>query len=804
LTGANAGGYAVNACNIGLGAGAGNIKCGLYTDAADPNKALLCQSASAAVTPNGVNTLPLAGCGTLTANTRYWVVFTTDSSAVTFLDTSATLCSGNYGDSLWTHFTYSSPLPNPWGATNVGQCDWRMFLTLAPLSVGGSSSLSAIAVSPANPSIVVGAAQQFTATGTFNDGSIKDLTASVTWNSSNTGVATISNASGTQGLATAVANGTTTITAVQSSISGSATLTVTSSSIAVKPRIASITSWQTQQFQASVTGVSWAVDSIAGGNATVGTISSTGLYTPPTTAGSHSITATGSGQTGTSTIIVQNYPGVFTWHNDNARTGQNLNELALALGNVNQQQFGQLFSVALDGAAYAQPLYVSKVTIGGTAHNVVYVATEHDSVYAFDADGSSTTPLWKVSFINPSAGITTVSTSDVSCTDGVVPEIGITGTPVIDPSSNTLFVVAATKESNGYFSRLHALDLASGKEKFGGPVVISASVTGSGDGSQGGVVSFDPLRNNQRSALLLVNGTVYIAYASHCDNTPYHGWVFGYNASNLARSSVFNTTPNGGLGGIWMSSAGPAADANGSIFLVVGNGSFDANTGGADFSDSFLKLSGTLSVLDYFTPYNQATLSANDWDVGSSGLVLLPDQSGAHPHIMVGAGKEMPATLYVVDRDSLGHFQSSDDSQIPQTIQGAFPNGLYSTGAYWNGQLYFAANNDVLKSYAISNGVISGAPVAQASEVLQYPGSTPVISANGANNGIVWILAPDASRPTAVLRAYQANNISTKIYDSEAAGLSIGSPVKFAVPTVANGKVYVGTQSQLVVFGLIP
>jgi hypothetical protein len=499
-----------------------------------------------------------------------------------------------------------------------------------------------------------------------------------------------------------------------------------------------------------------------------------------------------------------------TGHNDNARTGQNTNETVLTLANVSSNTFRKLFTYAVDGYVYAQPLVVTGVPIPGKGtHNVVYVATEHDSVYAFDADTSArtnSTPLWQASFIAPAAGRTTVPSSDVNCFD-LVPEIGITSTPVINPLSGTLYAEAKTKEVvNGvlfYRHRLHALDITSGAEKFGGPVIIQASVTGSGDGTDYlGRIQFNPLRQLNRPALLLMNGVIYLAYASHCDNGPYHGWVLGYNAQTLAQTAVYNTTPNGSEGGIWQSGAGLAGDANGSIYLMTGNGTFDPAA--SNYGDSFLKLTATngLNLADYFTPYNQAFLALFDVDLGSGGPLLLPDEAGSpsHPHLMMGAGKG--GTIYVLDRDGLGQFNSTSDN-IVQSLPYAVA-ACFDVPAYFNKTIYYAGLSDPLKAFAITNGVINETPISQGAAT-DFPGPTPSISANGTNNGIVWTIDSSGfySGTPEILRAFDATNLARELYDSAWAGtLDIpGGPVKFAVPTIANGKVYVGAQYALAVFG---
>ncbi len=512
----------------------------------------------------------------------------------------------------------------------------------------------------------------------------------------------------------------------------------------------------------------------------------------------------------TASIAAQAQVNVTTFHNDNARDGQNLNETILAPGNVNPSQFGQLFVQPVDGYPYTQPLYVSNVQIAGAGHNVVYLATENDSVYAFDADnnaGANAAPLWKTSFINPAAGITTLNHTDVNCTD-IDDQVGITGTPVIDLSSGTLYVVANTKENGAFFQRLHALDITTGAEKFGGPIVIQASVNGSGDASSGGQVAFDPLMNNQRPGLMLAHGLVYITWASHCDNPPYHGWMMAYNAQTLQQVAVWNATPNGSDGGIWQSGAAPAADTNGYVFLSTGNGTFDLNASGSDAGDSILKFGppagNTLPVLDYFTPYNQAYLASTDTDLGSGGVVLLPDQApgSAHRHLLVGMGKQ--GSLYLVDRDAMGKLQPGGDTQIVQWLPGLL-GGLWGTPAFWNNTLYIGATSDSLEAFSFNTngtGQFSTAPASATPEAFGYPGPTPSISANGDTNGILWAVETGHDF-TAILHAYDATNLANELYNSSQTGQKPGGPVKFVPPTIANGKVYIGASSQLAVYGLL-
>jgi len=516
-----------------------------------------------------------------------------------------------------------------------------------------------------------------------------------------------------------------------------------------------------------------------------------------------------------------NLVDVTTYHNDNARLGLNTNETTLTLANVNRAQFGKLFSQAVDGFVYAQPLYLSNVRISGKGvHNVVYVATQHDSVYAFDADGNTGVnrqALWTRALANPAAGIHPVRSEDVNCKD-IYPEIGIAGTPVIDTATGTLYVVTKeTRPGKGFAQRLHALDVATGEEKFGGPVEIHASVSGGGDGSVGGQVAFDPLRNNQRPGLLLNNGLIYIAWASHCDNGPYHGWLMAYDARTLAQVAVWNATPNGGLGGIWHAGSAPAADADGNIFVATGNGTFDAATGGMDFGDSLLKFaaptSGQMPLLDYFTPFNQADMEVQDNDFGSGGPMLLPRQPAGSPHRNLLVMGDKTGTLYVVDRDNPGKFDPNSN-RIVQTLTGQLACCTGGITAWWNNTVYVTSVFDNMKAFSFdpSTGRLSDVPVSQTAQVFLYSPPFFSISSNGDSNAIVWALDTDtyvhrsnSTGQPAVLRAFDARNLSREIYNSNEnfPQDNAGKAVKFAVPTVANGKVYVGTQGELTVYGLL-
>jgi hypothetical protein len=490
---------------------------------------------------------------------------------------------------------------------------------------------------------------------------------------------------------------------------------------------------------------------------------------------------------------------VLTYHNDNFRTGANTNETILTPANVSSNIFKRLFTRSVDGYVYAQPLVAAGVNLPRFGpRNVVYVATEHDSVYAFDADTGHS--YWHAKLL-PKGGKTVDSVKDANCTD-LIPEIGVTSTPVIDPSTSTIYVVEKGKTNTVFYQRLHALDLATGAEKFGGPVGLTASTSGTGDGNNGGTVTYNPLQQNQRSALLLANGVVYIASAAHCDNDPYHGWILAYNATNLSQVAAFNTTPNSGRGGVWMSGCGPSADTNGNIYVSTGNGGFDANTSGSDYGDSTLELTSGLTVSDYFTPFDQANLDATDGDHGAGGVLLLPDQPGAHPHLAIQGGKE--GSIYVLNRDNMGHFHAGDDSQIVQPLPSII-GPIFFTPAYFNGNIYCNGVGDNLKEFSLTNGLLSTNPVSQSASSLGFPGATPSISANGNSNAIVWTIQTDAfmtKNGQAILHAYDATDLTKELYNSATSRQPTGAAVKFAVPTIANGKVYVGAVHRLAVYGL--
>jgi Immunoglobulin domain len=592
-------------------------------------------------------------------------------------------------------------------------------------------------------------------------------------------------------------------------------------SLAVQPASTTVTAGQAATFSASASGTApltyqWQKNgsAIAGATAT--------SYTTPATTTADSgelfrvVVSNSAGNVTSNSATLTVNPGttnstvdVITYHYDNGRNGQNLNETALTPANVNSTQFGKKGEFSVDGHVDAQPLYLSQVTIGGQTKNVLYVATEHGSVYAFDADsinGTTSAFLWKTSTLGSGE-----TTSDNRGCGQVSPEIGITATPVIDRSRNAIYVVAMSKDSSGtYFQRIHALDLTTGQELFGGPKNITATYPGTGANSSGGNVIFDPKQYKERPGLLQINGTIYTTWSSHCDIRPYTSWVMAFSADTLAQTSVLNLVPNGSDGGIWMAGTAPAADAAGNIYFLEGNGDFDTtlNAQGfpanGNFGNCFVKLSanGGLALADYFTPHNTVSESNADQDLGSGGAIALPDMKdsgGNTKHLSVGAGKD--SIIYVVDRDAMGKFNASAD-QIYQEISGQLGGGVFSMPAYFNGTVYFGAVGDALKAFPVTNAKLAGTPASQSTHHFGYPGTTPSVSANGTNNGVVWAIENGG----AILFAYDAGDLTKELYNSnQAAGnRDHFSGNKFITPLIVNGKVYVGTQASVAVFGLLP
>ena len=609
--------------------------------------------------------------------------------------------------------------------------------------------------------------------------------------------------------------------------SNPATLTVNGNSSPVAPSITqqpsnqTVTAGQTAAFSVTATGTAplsyqWQKGTTAISGATSAT------YTTPATTTSDSgstfsvvvSNSLGNATSNAATLTVNAAPpattDVLTYHNDIARTGQNITETTLTTGNVNSAQFGKLGFYAVDGLVDAEPLYASNVSVpsNGT-HNLLIVPTENDSVYAFDADSGST--IWQSTTLKNNEA----PSDDRGCGQ-VSPQIGVTSTPVIDRSqgpNGAVYVVAMSKDSSGnYHQRLHAFDLALGTELFGGPVDIAATYPGTGDNSSGGNVVFDPKQYKERAALLLLNGIIYTAWASHCDDRPYTGWIMGYSEATLEQSSVLNVTPNGNEGAIWMAGDGLAADSSGNIYFLDANGDFDTtlNAQGfpnnGDYGNAFMKLStagNQLAVADYFEMDNEASENGSDTDLGSGGELLLPDLrdgSGTTWHLAVGAGKD--GNLYLVNRDSMGKF-SPNNNTIYQELAGALPGGVWAMPAYFNNTVYYGSVGSPIQAFTITNAKLSTSSTAQTSNSFGYPGATPSISANGTNNGIVW--AVENTSP-AVLHAYNATTL-TELYNSNQASGNrdqFGNGNKFITPMIVNGKVFVGTPNGVAVFGLLP
>lgn len=504
-------------------------------------------------------------------------------------------------------------------------------------------------------------------------------------------------------------------------------------------------------------------------------------------------------------------PDITTFHDDNARDGLNAQETILTPANVNSTQFGKLGFDATDGLVDAEPLYLANLNAGGSTRNVLFVATEHGSVYAFDADTG--VQIWKTSVLGSGE-----TTSDNHNCNQVTPEIGVTATPVIDRKlgpNGTIFVVAMSKDaSGGYHQRLHALDVTTGMETTGSPMEITATYPGKGSNSSNGNVVFDPGRYKERAALLLLNGNVYLGFSSHCDFQPYTGWVMAYSESTLKQTQVLNVTPNGSEGSVWMSGDGIAADGAGNLFLLDANGTFDVTTDAngfpvnADYGNAILKLSsaGTLTVTDYFEPFNTVAESGSDQDLGSGGVILLPDlvdAQGVTRQLLAGGGKDN--NLYIADRTNLGKFNAggTDNQNVYQELPAG--GSIFSTPAFFNGVLYLGAVNRPLSAYPATNAKLATTPASKTAVSFGFPGTSPGVSANGTNNGIVWAVESNTSSP-AVLHAYDATNLASELYNSQTAAGdrdSFGNGNKFITPLVVNGKVYVGTPTGVAVFGLL-
>jgi hypothetical protein len=599
------------------------------------------------------------------------------------------------------------------------------------------------------------------------------------------------------------------------------------------------------------------VDNVTGGNSTVGASTATGLYTPPATAGAHTITASSAGSSGSATIYVTDLKGIFTYHNDNARDGINTREFALSSSTVATSTFGKLFSCAVNGAVYAQPLWMKGVSIAGGTHNVIVVATQHDSVYVFDADAKPCVTYWHVNLLDTLHGGTSgeapVKWNDVGhCYGDIYPEVGGTGTPVIDATTKTIYVVSASESnaknsgsciraSGNFYHRLHALDVATGSEKYNAPVTIAASIPGTGDGSVNGMVSFDSQHHHQRSGLAEAGGKIYVSFAAHEDATPYHGWLIAYKAVNVQQQlAVFNTTPNGingADGGIWAGGSAPAIDPGGDIYISTGNGAFDElpPPPNDDYGDSILRLhyvTGStlngvnLSITGYFTPYDQLALSQSDSDLGSGGVVLLPNQTGSGPtYLLTEVGKE--GVIYLIDRNNLGQYNSSNNNQIVQSFKGP-AHGLWGVPVLWHNNLYVGGQHDAIRQFTFNptTELFNTTVASQTLLSFRFPGTIPSVSSQTSVHGIVWAIdaslfgyanentgvncsvlpLPAACSGPAILHAYNALNLAQEYWNSTQAANNrdrAGNAVKFVPPTIANGKVYVGTRTRVDVYGLL-
>jgi len=689
-------------------------------------------------------------------------------------------------------------------------------------SLSTKGTVPGFAIQPASQTVTVGQTAVFsvtvTGTGPFT----------YQWQKNSVNISGATFSSYTTPAAVSGDNGATFRVAVTNSVgtamSNSGTLTVNPAPVApnitTQPANQTVTVGQTATFSVIAAGTApltyqWQKNNV---NISGGTLAS---YTTPATASGDSgatfrviVTNPVSNITSNPATLIVNpvvtSPGtdVTTYHNDIARTGQNTTETILTQANVKSTTFGLLRNLGVDGRVDAEPLYLSQLSIGGVAHNVVFVMTEHDSAYAFDSDTGA--QLWKVTL----AGSGETSSDDRGCGQ-VTPEIGITSTPVIDRAAGAhgiLYAVAMSKNSSAYFQRLHALDITTGAELEGGPITVQATYPGTGANSSGGQVIFDPKQYKERAGLLLLNSVVYTSWASHCDDSPYTAWIMGYNQSTLAQTTVLNLTPNGNDGSIWQSGGGLAADPQGNIYALMANGTFDTTLDAngfpnkQDYGNGFVKVSttgGTLRVADYFDMSNTVSESGVDADLGSGGPMVLPDLAygtASTLNLAVGAGKD--GNLYVVNRNNMGKWNVNSNN-VYQELPGAVPNGVWGVPAYFNGTVYYCDQGGTLKSFSIISGKLSTTPVHTGAS-FTYPGMLPSVSANGTSNGIVWAIE---NTGTAVLHAFAANDLTQELYNSNQASNGrdhFGSGNKFITPMIADGKVFAATTNSVAVFGLLP
>ena len=682
-------------------------------------------------------------------------------------------------------------------------------------SVVGSATVAidTISVSPATGPLEGSTTEQFSAT-------VQGPSNPITWSvdqiaGGNSTVGIIS----TTGLYTAPASaGNHTISAaITADTAISASTAVSVFAFTVSPAAVTVAPSGTQQFAAAIQGlpstsVTWSVDGVAGGSPTSGTITTSGLYSAPSTIGAHTITAISTADASASarasiTVVNLAQAAVLTYHNDDARDGAYTQEVTLTPANVNSNQFGKLLSYPVDGQIYAQPLYVPHLTISGAPINVVFVATENNSVYAFNANASQT--LW-----TKNLGTAKPNTDQY----GVTPSLGITSTPVIDITTNTMYVLTETTTSTPF--QLHALDITTGAEKFSGPVTVTGTVPGTGGDSSGGNITLeDSCYQRMGLALDPVTNAIYIAFG-HCT----HGWLLAYDKTTLQQTAIFNATPDGDGGGLWSSGGAPAIDdTTGDLYLISGVDQLDVNgvtegdpvTNG--YNDTFLRMDPTnLSVLDFFTPDDNSFLAQNDADLGSGSNILLPNNSSSTPHETIGGGKD--GNIFVVNRDDMGGYNPPSTNNVIQTVQTGVQqfDNIFSTPVYWNGSLYYHCDNDVLQAYSWNSatGLLSTQPTSSGANLFGMHGATASLSANGTTNGIVWEIdnsnydfTTPLSSPPSILHAYNATNVATELYNSTQAPSNrdqAGAALKFTVPTIADGQVFVGTSSELDIYGLLP
>ena len=776
-------------------------------------------SPAPAPAPTATVTVPPVPTATLAATPA--TVAPGASATLTWTSTNATACSASGG---WSGSLASS------GTQSTAALAAATTFSLVCSGPGGSSAaattnvaVSAPVVAPAPPpvtpptplpAVALTAAPTIVAPGG---------TSLLTWTSTNATACTASGGwsgalptAGSQTTAALTTNTSYSLTCTGAGGTGAAAavaVAVSSATAAIAPRNVALTVSQTQQFTATVPGggaVTWTVDGFTGGNAAVGTVSAAGLYTAGTTAGPHTVMATSAANTALSAsavAAVTALPGVYTYHNDSARDGSNTQEYALQPGNVNTTTFGKRAACVTDGAVVAQPLWVANVMVAGAKHNVVYAATEHDSLFAFDADASPCIKLWSVSLVDTTHGGIAGETSVPGALLGsglgdITPEVGVTGTPVIDPATGILYVVSKSTNAaqTTFYQRIHAIDITNGAEKAGAPTLITGTYPGSGDG--GATVTFNTRQELQRTGLALVNGVVYVAFTAHEDHSPWYGWMmsYAYTGGALVQKNVFNVAPHTQKGGIWMSGGAPAVDAGNNLYVLTGNGTFDATNDDApnnDYGDSLLQLNSTLQVSQYFTPSDQLSDLQKDSDFGAGGAAVLADLPAGNTiiHALICGGKD--GNLFVINRDMLGGF---GDAVAVQKI--AFGYAIFATGAFWNNHFYLGGLRGPLTAFTLNTANANLTRTSASKNVYGFAGATPSVSASAATNGVVWAMDTgnyctphSAGCGPVVLYAYDATNMQTQLWSSaQVPADAAGNAIKFTVPTVANGKVYVGTR----------